>query len=147
MSAAVAAIQVALKDECGDGLQFLRYWNEGEFNILRRNWPDAPEAVYIGADPLLRVQVKDGESWALIAHSAMSGGAGGILAASSDICKLIESGGIGDVFIFPDDGSQPGTYLWHGTFDPEESDFTGPSATLIDWSEAQLWMIRHGEQP
>lgn len=145
MSAAVAAIQVALDDECGDGLQFLRYWNEGEFDKLRRNWPEAPEAVYIGADPLLRVPVKDGESWALIAYSAMSGGASGILAASSDICALIESGGIEDVFIMPDDGSQAGIYLWHGAFDAEESDFTGPPATLIDWSEAQLWIIRHGE--
>jgi hypothetical protein len=147
MSAAVAAIQVALKDECGDGLQFLRYWHEGEFNILRRNWPDAPEAVYIGADPALCVQVKNGESWALIAHSTMSGGAGGILAASSDICALIEAGGMQDVFVFPDDGSQAGIYLWHGVFDPEESDFTGPPATMIDWPEAQLWLIRHGEQP
>lgn len=50
MSAAVAAIQFALEDE--DGIDFLRYWNEGEFDIVRRNWPDAPEAIYIGADPL-----------------------------------------------------------------------------------------------
>jgi Lar family restriction alleviation protein len=50
--AAVAAIQFALEDECGDGLQFLRYWNEGEFDVIRRNWADVPEAVFIGADPL-----------------------------------------------------------------------------------------------
>ncbi|MFS2004646.1 hypothetical protein ACEN9F_13570 [Duganella sp. CT11-25] len=50
--AAVAAIEFALDDE--DPVEFLRYWNEGEFDILRRNWPDAPEAVYIGADPLHR---------------------------------------------------------------------------------------------
>lgn len=46
----MAAIQFALGDD--DGWDFLRYWNEGEFDVLRRNWPEAPEAVYIGADPL-----------------------------------------------------------------------------------------------
>jgi hypothetical protein len=45
---AVAAIQFALGDD--DGIDFLRYWNAGEFDVLRREWPDAPEAVYIGAD-------------------------------------------------------------------------------------------------
>jgi hypothetical protein len=50
MGAAVAAIQFALEDD--DGLEFLRYWNEGEFDVLRRNWPGVPEAVFIGADPL-----------------------------------------------------------------------------------------------
>lgn len=49
-NAAVAAIQFALDDD--DGIEFLRYWNEGEFDVLRRNWPGAPEDVYIGADPL-----------------------------------------------------------------------------------------------
>lgn len=48
--AAVAAIQFALEDD--DGLSFLRYWNTGDFDILRKEWPEAPEAVYIGADPL-----------------------------------------------------------------------------------------------
>lgn len=54
MNAAVAAIQYAL-DQCdgtGDSMDFLRYWNEGEFDILRRNWEDIPDAVFIGADPL-----------------------------------------------------------------------------------------------
>lgn len=48
--AAVAAIQFALETE--DGLQFLRLWNEGEFDSIRREWPEAPEEIYIGADPL-----------------------------------------------------------------------------------------------
>lgn len=50
MNAAVAAIQFALEDD--DGLDFLSYWNAGEFDVIRRNWPEAPETVYIGADPL-----------------------------------------------------------------------------------------------
>lgn len=49
-NAAVAAIQFALKTD--EGLEFLRYWNYGEFDVIRREWPDAPEEVYIGADPL-----------------------------------------------------------------------------------------------
>lgn len=50
MSAAVAAIQYALEDD--DGIDFLRYWNQGEFDVLRRNWENIPEEVFIGADPL-----------------------------------------------------------------------------------------------
>lgn len=49
-NAAVAAIEFALEDEDGDG--FLRNWNAGEFDVLRKHWPEAPDAVYIGADPL-----------------------------------------------------------------------------------------------
>ncbi|MGI2023788.1 hypothetical protein [Shewanella glacialipiscicola] len=52
-NAAVAAIQFAL--ETDDGLNFLQLWNEGEFDVLRLEWPDAPEDVYIGADPLYKV--------------------------------------------------------------------------------------------
>ena len=47
---AVAAIEFALKT--GDGFQFLRLWHSGEFDAIRRGWPDAPESVFIGADPL-----------------------------------------------------------------------------------------------
>lgn len=36
----------------GDGLAFLRCWNEGNFDAIRREWPEAPEAVFVGADPL-----------------------------------------------------------------------------------------------
>ena len=49
-NAAVAAIQFAL--ETDEGLAFLRCWNEGNFEAIRREWPEAPEAVFIGADPL-----------------------------------------------------------------------------------------------
>src|SRR5690606_19340063 len=47
---AAAAIQFALTDP--EGMTFLRLWNEGEFDTLRREWPDAPSEVYVGADPL-----------------------------------------------------------------------------------------------
>lgn len=53
-SAAVAAIQFALTDP--EGMTFLRLWNEGEFDTLRREWPDAPSDVYVGADPLAAQQ-------------------------------------------------------------------------------------------
>lgn len=49
-NAAVAAIQFAL--ETDEGLAFLRCWNEGNFEAIRREWPEAPDAVFVGADPL-----------------------------------------------------------------------------------------------
>jgi len=48
--AAVAAVQFAL--EADEGLEFLRCWNYGEFDVIRREWPEAPESVFIGADTL-----------------------------------------------------------------------------------------------
>lgn len=53
-NSAVAAIQFALTDP--EGMTFLRLWNEGEFDTLRREWPDAPSEVYVGADPLAAQQ-------------------------------------------------------------------------------------------
>ncbi|WP_339118912.1 hypothetical protein [Halomonas sp. BMC6] len=47
---AIAAIQFAL--ETDEGLAFLRCWNEGDFDAIRDEWPEAPEEVFIGADPL-----------------------------------------------------------------------------------------------
>ena len=52
MTAAVAAIQFAL--ETDEGLDFLRCWNEGEFDTLREEWPEAPDSIYVGADPLFK---------------------------------------------------------------------------------------------
>ncbi|WP_116893407.1 hypothetical protein [Pseudomonas syringae] len=49
-NAAVAAIQFALDDD--EGMQFLRLWNQGDFDVIHRQWPEAPEEVFIGADPL-----------------------------------------------------------------------------------------------
>jgi len=54
--AAVAAIEFALESDDGDG--FLRNWFNGEFDICREHWPEAPEGVYIGADPLYRPAAK-----------------------------------------------------------------------------------------
>ena len=48
--AAVAAIAFALEN--GDCEDFLRCWSEGDFDAIRREWPEAPEEVFIGADPL-----------------------------------------------------------------------------------------------
>jgi hypothetical protein len=54
MSAATAAIKFALSLARTDHstADFLRNWNEGEFDKCREFWPEAPEEVYIGADPL-----------------------------------------------------------------------------------------------
>lgn len=42
--ASAAAIAYALEAE--DGLGFLSAWNAGEFNTIRKEWPDAPETVF-----------------------------------------------------------------------------------------------------
>lgn len=31
-------------------LEFLRCWNQGDFDICRKDWPDAPPECYLGAD-------------------------------------------------------------------------------------------------
>lgn len=56
--ASVAAIEFALKidNEDGSGMDFLRLWNEGSFETLREWWPEAPDEVYIGADPLFKTK-------------------------------------------------------------------------------------------
>lgn len=50
-NAAVAAIEYAIKG--GGGIEFLACWFEGDFEAIRKEWPEAPEAVFIGADPML----------------------------------------------------------------------------------------------
>jgi hypothetical protein len=49
--AACAAIAFALKDLFG--MEFLRCWNDGDFDSIRREWPNAPEEVFNGADTQL----------------------------------------------------------------------------------------------
>lgn len=49
---ASAAIAFALQNE--EPMEFLRLWNEGSFDDIRREWPDAPDDVFIGADPLFQ---------------------------------------------------------------------------------------------
>lgn len=51
-AAAVAALQFALDEGDDDPIAFLRCWFEGDFEAIRAEWPKAPEAVFIGADPL-----------------------------------------------------------------------------------------------
>lgn len=59
---AVAVIAFVLNLErtghSGEGIDFLRLWNEGEFEVCRREWPDAPPECYIGADPMLSAAQK-----------------------------------------------------------------------------------------
>lgn len=49
---ASAAIAYALQTR--EPMEFLRLWNEGSFEDIRREWPDAPDDVFIGADPLFQ---------------------------------------------------------------------------------------------
>lgn len=48
--AAMAAIKFSLSAD--EGSEFLRCWLHGDFAAIRKEWPDAPEAVFVGADPL-----------------------------------------------------------------------------------------------
>ena len=42
-----AAIEYALNDE--DGMLFLKLWYQGNFEVIRKEWDDVPESVFIGA--------------------------------------------------------------------------------------------------
>lgn len=48
--AAVAAMQFAV--DATEGMEFLRQWLYGNFDLIRKEWPEAPESVFIGADPM-----------------------------------------------------------------------------------------------
>jgi len=48
-NASAAAIEFALTAD--EGMSFLRCWNEGDFEACRKEWPEAPEVCYVGADP------------------------------------------------------------------------------------------------
>jgi hypothetical protein len=45
-------VDLAENGEDDDVAFFLSHWNEGEFGVLRKEFPDVPEAVFIGPDPL-----------------------------------------------------------------------------------------------
>jgi len=51
--AAVAAMEFALMscDTDDEGMTFLRCWFHGDFDAIRKEWPEAPEEVFVGADP------------------------------------------------------------------------------------------------
>jgi hypothetical protein len=48
--AAVEAISFATARNTEDGLVFLELWNHGEFDKIRKEWPEAPDDVFKGAD-------------------------------------------------------------------------------------------------
>lgn len=50
-SASNAAMEYALKNH---DLEFLHTWFHGNFDAIRKEWSDAPEAVFIGADPFYK---------------------------------------------------------------------------------------------
>lgn len=51
--AAVAAIAFVLSGKCECEMEWLRLWNGGDFDSIREEWPETPEACFIGADPLM----------------------------------------------------------------------------------------------
>lgn len=69
-NAAVAAIAFALQHR---DIDLLRLWNEGEFDQIRKEWPDAPEAMFVGADPLYPSPKGAGEQKERGAQACVSG--------------------------------------------------------------------------
>lgn len=53
-NAAAAALAYALDYGTEEPLEFLRCWYQGDFDVIRNEWPDAPAAVFIGADSLYK---------------------------------------------------------------------------------------------
>ena len=51
---ATAAIAYALDQNDNDSLHFLHLWNEGEFQLLRDNWDNIPDKVFIGVEPFFK---------------------------------------------------------------------------------------------
>lgn len=43
-------INFILANPCESPMEFLRCWNEGNFDSLRKEWPEAPDEIYIGPD-------------------------------------------------------------------------------------------------
>jgi|TARA_Y100001951_G_C11289459_1_gene271101 hypothetical protein len=48
--AANAAIEYAVKAD--DGKTFLMHWQAGDFDAIRKGWPDAPPAIFVSRDLL-----------------------------------------------------------------------------------------------
>ena len=45
-------------DDDSDKVLFIRLWYSGEFDACREYWPNLPNDVYDGADPLFRKEEK-----------------------------------------------------------------------------------------
>lgn len=56
---ALEAIRYALDNGSEEPMTFLELWLHGDFEKIRENWDNVPDAVFIGADPLWG---KEGES-------------------------------------------------------------------------------------
>lgn len=53
-NAAVASIMYVLANPCESPIEFLSCWVHGDFDILRKEWENVPEEVFIGADSQYR---------------------------------------------------------------------------------------------
>lgn len=47
---AAASEAIKFSFEIIEGKKFLKYWLDGEFDAIRKEWPNAPESVYTGVD-------------------------------------------------------------------------------------------------
>lgn len=51
---ALAALTYAFENPSEEPLEFLRCWYDGDFQAIRDEWENVPDAVFIGADPLFK---------------------------------------------------------------------------------------------
>lgn len=51
--ATIEAMRFAVDPQTVEGMEFLRCWLHGQFDVIRREWPEAPKTVFVGADPSL----------------------------------------------------------------------------------------------
>ena len=58
--AAIEALKYALTAD--EGIEFLRCWMYGDFYSIRNQWPEAPEVIFFGADPLLIRKIQTEET-------------------------------------------------------------------------------------
>lgn len=52
---AVAAIEYAITHSSESPIEFLNCWMHGDFDVLRKDWENVPDAVFVGANPSIKV--------------------------------------------------------------------------------------------
>lgn len=84
--AAVAAIEFAMQTD--EGMNFLRCWIHGDFDVIRKEWPEAPEAVFIGADSLYGARLPGNASTEALERCKALVAAGKSADAVREYCKV-----------------------------------------------------------
>ena len=46
----IVAIQFALELDNDDGMLFLKHWNEGNWSVIAKEWPECPRSAFVDND-------------------------------------------------------------------------------------------------